>query len=84
MLTSMQKKVDVATYEAFKAYEPGKLQNGLSVLGVAEDGVGPAFDEFNAKHVTPEMTAAVDAAKAKIISGEIKVHDFRSDKACPV
>lgn len=84
VLTSMQKKVDVATYEAFKSFEAGKLQTGLSLLGVAEDGVGPSFDEFNEKLVTPEMKAAVDEAKAKIISGEIVVHDFRSDKACPV
>ena len=84
MLTSMQKKVDVATYEAFKSFEPGKLQTGLSLLGVAEGGVGPAFDEFNEKHVTPEMKAAVDEATAKIVSGEIQVHDFRSDNACPV
>lgn len=84
VLTSMQKKVDVATYEAFKSYVPGQLQTGLTVLGVAEDGVGPAFDDNNAPLVTPEMRAAVDDAKAKIISGEIKVHDFRSDKACPV
>ncbi len=34
--------------------------------------------------ITPEMTAAVDAAKAKIISGEITVHDYTSDSACPV
>jgi basic membrane protein A len=84
MLTSMQKKVDVATYEAFKSFEAGKLQTGLSLLGVAEDGVGPSFDEFNEKHVTPEMKAAVEDARAKIVSGEIKVHDFREDKACPV
>ena len=30
------------------------------------------------------MKAAVDAAKAKIISGEIKVHDYTTDGACPV
>jgi len=34
--------------------------------------------------VTPEMIAAVEAAKAKIISGEIAVHDYMSDNTCPV
>jgi len=84
VLTSMQKKVDVATYEAFKSFSEGTFVADHTVLGVAEDGVGPAFDDNNASLITPEIKAAVDDATAKIISGEIKVHDFRSDKACPV
>ncbi len=34
--------------------------------------------------ITPEMQAAVDEAKAKIISGEIEVHDYTTDDSCPV
>ena len=34
--------------------------------------------------ITPEMKEAVEAAKAKIISGEIEVHDYMSDDSCPV
>ena len=30
------------------------------------------------------MKAKVEDAKAKIVSGEIKVHDYMSDNACPV
>jgi basic membrane protein A len=30
------------------------------------------------------MKAAVDAAAAKIIAGEITVHDYMSDDSCPV
>ncbi|KKL04274.1 hypothetical protein LCGC14_2617700, partial [marine sediment metagenome] len=33
--------------------------------------------------VTEEMTAALEEAKAKIISGEIEVHDYTSDDSCP-
>lgn len=84
VLTSMQKKVDVATYEAFKSFSDGNFVADHTILGVAEGGVGPAFDENNASLITPEIQAAVDTATAKIVSGEIKVHDFRSDKACPV
>ena len=29
------------------------------------------------------MKAKVDEAKAKIESGEIKVHDYMSDETCP-
>jgi basic membrane protein A len=30
------------------------------------------------------MQAAVEDAKAKIISGELKVHNYTSDDSCPV
>ena len=83
VLTSMLKRVDVATYNAFMDEKNGKFTPGTIILGLAEQGVGAAFDDNNAKLVTPEMKAAVDKATADIISGAVKVHDFRTDKACP-
>ncbi|MEY2861277.1 MAG: hypothetical protein RL392_1735 [Pseudomonadota bacterium] len=77
MLTSMLKRVDVAVYNVAKAHTPG-----ISVLGLKEGGVDYAMDENNAKLVTPEMKRKVDAAKADIISGKIKVADFMADNAC--
>jgi basic membrane protein A len=47
-------------------------------LGLAEDGVGYALDENNRELVTPEMEAALEDAKAKIIAGEIEVTDYYS------
>jgi basic membrane protein A len=41
-------------------------------------------DENNAELITPEMEAAAEEAKAKIISGEIEVHDYYTDDDCPV
>ncbi|MGV6811788.1 MAG: BMP family lipoprotein [Brevirhabdus sp.] len=82
VLTSMMKRVDVAVYNAFSD-GPG-LETGFNVLGLANDGVGYAMDDNNASLVTAEMQAAVEAAKAKIIAGEIVVHDYMSDNACPV
>ncbi len=81
VLTSMLKRVDNAVYEAFKEGE--NLTTGINVMGLANDGVGYAMDENNAALVTPEMQAAVDAAAAKIKSGEIVVHDYMSDNTCP-
>ncbi len=81
VLTSMLKRVDNAVYEAFKEGE--NLTSGINVMGLANDGVGYAMDEHNAALVTPEMAAAVDAAAAKIKSGEIVVHDYMSDNTCP-
>ena len=82
VLTSMMKRVDVAVYDAFKAGTD--LKAGMQVKDLAAGGVGYALDDNNAALVTPEMKAAVDAAAAKIISGEIKVHDYMSDNTCPV
>jgi basic membrane protein A and related proteins len=81
VLTSMLKRVDNAVYEAFKEGE--NLTPGFNVMGLANDGVGYAMDDNNASLVTPEMVAAVDAAAAKIKSGELVVHDYMSDDSCP-
>lgn len=81
VLTSMLKRVDVAVYNAFK--EGVDLKPGINVLDLKADGVGYALDDNNAALVTPEMKAAVDAAAEKIKSGEIVVHDYMSDNACP-
>ncbi len=84
VLTSMLKRVDIATYDMFKAAKDGTWKAGFNVFGVKEDGVGYALDEFNKGLITPETKAAVDAAKADIISGKIQVHDYMSDNKCPV
>jgi basic membrane protein A len=81
VLTSMMKRVDVAVYNAFK--EGTEMTTGINVLDLKSEGVGYALDDNNAALVTPEMKAAVDAAAAKIISGEIVVHDYMSDNTCP-
>ncbi|MBN9333357.1 BMP family ABC transporter substrate-binding protein [Devosia sp.] len=83
VLTSMVKRVDVATYNAMKGVEDGTWKPGVIVLGLAEDGVGAAFDDNNASLITDDMKAAVEKATADIISGAVTVHDFRTDKACP-
>ncbi|WP_433963141.1 BMP family lipoprotein [Roseitalea porphyridii] len=82
VLTSMLKRVDVATYNALKGVEDGTWEAGTIVLGLAEEGVGAAFDENNADLITDEMQAAVDQATADIISGAVTVHDYRTDQNC--
>lgn len=77
MLTSMVKRVDVAVYNAAKSHKPG-----ISVLGLKEDGVDFAMDAHNAKLVSADMKSKVDAMKADIISGKIKVADYMADNAC--
>ena len=84
VLTSMLKRVDVAVYNVMKSGKDGTFKGGIQALGLAEDGVGFAMDDNNKSLVTPEMTAAVEKAKADIMSGAVKVHDYMEDNKCPV
>lgn len=77
MLTSMVKRVDVAVYNASKKTTPG-----VTVLGLKEGGVDYAMDQHNEKLVSADMKKKVDAAKADIIAGKIKVADYMADNAC--
>ncbi|MDE4132860.1 BMP family ABC transporter substrate-binding protein [Phaeobacter sp. QD34_3] len=81
VLTSMMKRVDNAVYSAFT--DGPDMETGFSVMGLANGGVGYALDDNNAPLVSDEMKAMVDAAAAKIASGELKVHDYMSDDSCP-
>jgi basic membrane protein A and related proteins len=76
VLTSMIKRVDHAVYDAFKSAREGLWKPGVRVLGLAEDGVGYALDEHNRRLVTPDMQARVEAARADIIAGRIRVTDY--------
>ncbi|MEQ8449454.1 MAG: BMP family ABC transporter substrate-binding protein [Nitratireductor sp.] len=83
VLTSMLKRVDVAVYDAFTDAMNDKFETGINVLGLAENGVGYAMDDNNKDLVSQEMIDAVEKAKAEIIAGNIKVHDYMSDNSCP-
>ena len=77
MLTSMLKRTDVAVFQAFQGVQPG-----VTTLGLKEGGLDLAFDEHNAKLVTPAMRARVEAAKADIVAGRLPVIDWTVAKAC--
>jgi len=76
VLTSMVKRVDVAVYNAFKTAQAGTWKPGMLSLGLKEDGVGYAADANNAALLTADMKAKLDAAKADIVSGKIKITDI--------
>ncbi|QMU58242.1 MAG: BMP family ABC transporter substrate-binding protein [Boseongicola sp.] len=83
VLTSMLKRVDNAVYDVFENGVDG-FESGVSVMGLDNDGVGYAVDEFNESLVTADMIAAVEEAKAKIISGELEVAAYYTNDSCPV
>ena len=77
MLSSMVKRVDVAVYTALKSWK-----GGVQVLGLKEGAVDYALDEHNAKLIPAPLKAKVDAVKADIVAGKIKVADYMADSAC--
>lgn len=82
MLTSMVKRVGLATYNMFDDYQNGKWEAGIAANGLKENGVGWALDEYNRDLITPEMEKKINEIQAKIVSGEINVHDYMSDNTC--
>ena len=82
VLTSMLKRVDVASYNVYKSALEGTWTADVQVLGLAEDGVGWALDENNASLITDEMKTKVEQVRQDIVSGKIAVHDYRSNNEC--
>jgi basic membrane protein A len=73
VLTSMVKRVDNAVYQIIKDRVEGKFQGGIHVYGLENEGVGYAMDEYNKDLISPEVIQEAEAARQKIINGQIKV-----------
>lgn len=84
MLTSMVKHVDNAIYDAFMQQKNGTWKAGISYKGLKEGGVDWVLDKDNRAVVTPEIEKRVNEAKSNIISGKVKVIDYRAASSCPV
>jgi len=75
VLTSMVKRVDNAVYQIISDRVGNKFQGGIHVYGLENDGVGYALDKFNEPLISKEVLQQTEAAKQKIISGQIQVTD---------
>ena len=75
VLTSMVKRVDNAVYDIVTDVVNRRFVPGIHVFGLDKDGVGYAMDDYNKDLVPPEAIQEAEAAKKKIIAGEIKVTD---------
>jgi len=69
IMTSMLKKVDVAVYDFITSVNDDKFTAGSTVYDLAKDGVGYATSGGQVDDIKTQL----EDAKAKIISGEIKV-----------
>jgi basic membrane protein A len=83
VLTSMVKHVDNVTYEAFMQARNGQFTPGVTYKGLKEGGVDWIVDKDNRAIVSADMEKRVNAAKADIVSGKIKVVDYRAAGSCP-
>lgn len=83
VLTSMVKRVDNAIYESFAGVKDGTWKAGQKVMGITEGGISWSYDEFNKELISADLKGVMDALQAKIVAGEVKVHNTDTDGACP-
>ena len=79
---SMLKQIGNSIYDSIKQIEAGKAPFGtLEIYGLKNDGVGLVYNDA----LVPEaVKAKVDDAKAKVLSGEIKVDSaFKTNEPRP-
>ena len=77
-LTSMLKRVDTAAYNAVYDVVDGNFEGGVQNLGLAEDGVGYAVDEYNKALIPQSVIDELEATRQQIVDGEVVVTDFRT------
>ncbi len=77
-LTSMLKRVDVATYETIKAVHEGSFSGGVQEFGLANEGVGYALDEYNQALIPTTLVEELETVRQQILDGEITVPEERS------
>jgi len=71
VIASMIKQIGNSIYDSIKQIQSGKAAFGtLKVYGLANEGVGLIYND---KLVPAEVKAKVDEAKAKVVSGGLKV-----------
>jgi basic membrane protein A len=83
VLTSMVKRVDNAVYQIVRDRVEGRFKGGIHVYGLENEGIGYAMDQYNEKLIPPDVIREVEAAKQRIIRGEIKVTDAMAPPPVP-
>ncbi|HEX5826239.1 MAG TPA: BMP family ABC transporter substrate-binding protein [Candidatus Limnocylindrales bacterium] len=76
ILTSSEKVIDVAVLDTFKAHAAGNAGGAPYIGTLANDGVRISpFHELDSQ-VSAELKAEIEALKAEIASGAVKVADY--------
>ncbi len=77
VLTSMVKGVDNVTFDAIRRVRSGTFKGGVYSFGLAEGGVGYIDDEHNHALIPDAVRARLEALRADIIAGRIRVPSTR-------
>jgi basic membrane protein A len=76
VLTSMLKRVDEAVFVTIADTKAGRFTAGVKRFGLANDGIGYSYDQYNAKILTEPVRRRADQLKADILAGKIVVPDY--------
>lgn len=72
LITSAAKNVDVAVYEAIKAATEGKLDAGIRMANLKNDGIGLApYHDWDSK-IPQEAKDKIETAKKGLLDGSLK------------
>ncbi len=75
ILTSMMKRVDVATYTVIKETVDGTFKAGTDLYNVANNGIGITDLKYTKNIIGAANIAKINSIKQDIIDGKIKVID---------
>jgi basic membrane protein A and related proteins len=75
VLTSMVKRVDLAVYQVIADRVAGRFRGGVFAHGLADGGIGYAMDAYNRGLIPAPVLRDVEAARRRIVRGEIRVTD---------
>ena len=78
VLSSMQKRVDVAVFGTIQALIKGTWKPGPQVFGLKEGGVGFAVNTYNKQMMAPYVSK-LEALRKDIIAGKITVPSNRQE-----
>jgi len=73
VLTSMTKGVDTSVFDAIARVKDGSFRGGIYSFGLAENGVGYVYDQNNESLIPAAARARVEALRADIVAGRIRV-----------
>jgi basic membrane protein A len=81
ILTSMMKNVDNSLFRAVDLHIAGELPYGeFEVLGIAEGGVGLAYNDIYFDNTPENILDLIDAVEAAVLDGEITINTVFEDR----
>ena len=81
VLTSMMKRLDIATYTEVKHIISGNFTPGVKIYGLREQGVDLSPMKFTRHLIPPRFLDRIEAIRREIIAGKIKVPKYQETAA---